>query len=121
MPGSMLEAPRSRRDEMLATIAELVRHESFSRDKPALDALARTLASRLEAVGAEVEIVPGGESGGHVRACFQPPPSGVAVGAKPALILCHFDTVWPPGTLASRPFRLDQGRAYGPGIYDMKA
>jgi glutamate carboxypeptidase len=30
------------------------------------------------------------------------------------------DTVHPAGTLAERPFRIEDGRAYGPGVYDMK-
>ena len=43
-------------------------------------------------------------------------------GERPALVLGHFDTVWPVGTLERMPFRLDQsGRAYGPGVFDMKA
>jgi glutamate carboxypeptidase len=35
------------------------------------------------------------------------------------LLLGHYDTVWPVGTWPE-PWRLDRGRAYGPGIYDMK-
>jgi glutamate carboxypeptidase len=31
------------------------------------------------------------------------------------------DTVWPPGTIRERPFRVANGLAYGPGILDMKA
>jgi glutamate carboxypeptidase len=38
----------------------------------------------------------------------------------PLLLLGHVDTVWPRGTLAQMPFRLEGGRAYGPGTYDMK-
>ncbi|MFQ6029273.1 MAG: M20 family metallopeptidase, partial [Dehalococcoidia bacterium] len=37
------------------------------------------------------------------------------------LILCHMDTVWPRGTIQERPFRVENGLAYGPGILDMKA
>jgi glutamate carboxypeptidase len=37
------------------------------------------------------------------------------------LVLGHFDTVWPHGTLAALPFRVVDGCAYGPGSYDMKA
>ena len=40
---------------------------------------------------------------------------------RPAVVLVHIDTVHPVGTLASRPFRIHDGRASGPGIYDMKA
>jgi glutamate carboxypeptidase len=37
------------------------------------------------------------------------------------LVLGHFDTVWPMGTLAAMPFRRADGRLWGPGVLDMKA
>jgi glutamate carboxypeptidase len=37
------------------------------------------------------------------------------------MLLGHFDTVWPVGTLAKMPCRRDAGRLYGPGTFDMKA
>jgi glutamate carboxypeptidase len=42
-------------------------------------------------------------------------------GDRPVLLLCHFDTVWPPGTLAAFPFEVEDGVARGPGTFDMKA
>jgi glutamate carboxypeptidase len=42
-------------------------------------------------------------------------------GGEPLLLLGHVDTVWEVGTLAAMPFRIENGRAYGPGSYDMKA
>ena len=42
-------------------------------------------------------------------------------GGGRVLLLCHFDTVWPLGTLASMPFRVEGGVLRGPGSYDMKA
>ena len=41
--------------------------------------------------------------------------------AKAVSLLCHMDTVWPLGTTAARPVRIEDGRFYGPGSYDMKA
>ncbi|MGH8596664.1 MAG: M20 family metallopeptidase, partial [Gammaproteobacteria bacterium] len=41
--------------------------------------------------------------------------------AQQLLVVGHLDTVWPLGTLAERPFRIEEGRAFGPGIFDMKA
>jgi glutamate carboxypeptidase len=40
---------------------------------------------------------------------------------KPILLIGHHDTVWPKGTLARMPFRVQSGRAYGPGVLDMKS
>jgi glutamate carboxypeptidase len=39
---------------------------------------------------------------------------------KPVLLLGHFDTVWDIGTLKTMPFKVEKGRAWGPGVYDMK-
>ena len=39
----------------------------------------------------------------------------------PVLLIGHMDTVFDPGTAAERPFRTDGGRAFGPGVTDMKA
>jgi glutamate carboxypeptidase len=103
--------------EIVDLLAELVRLESPSRDKKALDVLGMLLADRLREVGAAVEIVPNADGGVHVVGQFARPGD-----LRPALVLGHFDTVWPRGTLERMPFRTDgQGRAFGPGIFDMKA
>jgi glutamate carboxypeptidase len=121
MHGSkLLEYLRPRRDAMLASLRPLVEHESPSRDKAALDALARVLAGRLTTVGGRVEVLPNSAGGDHVLARFGPETSA-ASGTRPALILCHFDTVWPVGTLERQPFRVAGEYAFGPGIFDMKA
>lgn len=100
---------------MLDLLKGLVEHESPSRDKPALDALAALLATRLREQGGEVEVVPT-DAGDHVVARF--PGSRTA---RPGLVLTHFDTVWPLGTLARMPFREEGPRLFGPGVFDMKA
>ena len=46
---------------------------------------------------------------------------GRAAAEKPLLLLGHLDTVWPHGTLEEIPFRIEDGTARGPGVYDMKA
>jgi glutamate carboxypeptidase len=43
-----------------------------------------------------------------------------ATAAPRVLVLCHVDTVWPRGTLATMPFSIEDGRATGPGVFDMK-
>jgi glutamate carboxypeptidase len=49
------------------------------------------------------------------------PGAASAAGTPGVLVLAHLDTVHPVGTLATAlPFRREDGRVYGPGIYDMK-
>lgn len=104
------------RDAMAASLEALVVRESPSRDKPALDALSGFLAARFGALGLDVERLANAAGGDHLRVRL-----GGAEGHPPALVLGHFDTVWPLGTLERMPFRLADGRAFGPGAYDMKA
>ena len=106
-----------RRDEMLAAVRELVVRETPSHDKARLDEFAAWLAERYRAAGANVEIVPATEQGNHVRARYSLPG---AADAPPALVLCHYDTVWPVGSLETHPFRVEDGKAYGPGVLDMQ-
>ena len=49
------------------------------------------------------------------------PETAPARAPKPAMVLGHLDTVWPVGTLRKMPFRTRGGRAWGPGVLDMKA
>ncbi len=100
---------------MLALLRNLVELESPSDNKPALDHLGSRLAKEFSAAGGEVALLPETRAGNHLKARF-----GGSNG-KPVLLLGHFDTVWPLGTLEKMPFRTEGGRAYGPGIYDMKA
>ena len=106
----------AREDAILDAVRRLVEEEASSRDKPRLDAFAAGLARRYEAAGARAEIVANPDGGDHVRAQL-----AGGEGARPALVLCHYDTVWPAGALAAHPFRVEAGKAYGPGIFDMRA
>ena len=105
------------RGEMLEALETLVSHESPSLDKPALDGLADLLAARFASLGLAVDRIANGSGGDHLRVVLGEPTDT----RSPALVLCHFDTVWPLGTLARMPFRIEGGRAHGPGAYDMKA
>jgi glutamate carboxypeptidase len=104
------------RESMLVLLEELVSFESPSRDKASLDRLGMRIADHLRSAGGSVEVFPNDRGGDHLVARFSGP-----AGRRPALVLGHFDTVWSHGTLAKMPFRVGDGRAYGPGTYDMKA
>jgi glutamate carboxypeptidase len=104
-------------DEMLAGLRPWIECESPTFDAAAVDRMMDLAAYDLAAAGAEIERIPGRMGfGGSVRARFPHKDFG-----KPGiLILGHLDTVHPVGTLAVLPFRIDDGKCYGPGILDMK-
>ena len=106
-------------DDMLELVRQLVIQEAPSSDKARLDAFAEFIADRFHQVGAAVESIANETRGNHLCIRFAAP--GVDPTAKPALILCHYDTVWPVGSLATHPFRVEEGKAYGPGIFDMQS
>jgi glutamate carboxypeptidase len=110
------DAINSRRDEMIEALRELVVHESPSNNKAALDALAVKLAASFEAVGGNVVLHENAAGGLHLRAQF-----GESTVLKPTLLVGHYDTVWPIGTLATMPFLIEGNRLAGPGCFDMKA
>ncbi|CAN5640638.1 M20 family metallopeptidase [soil metagenome] len=118
MSTQLLQHLRPLRDDMLNSLRELVEHESPSADAASLESLAEIVAGRLRAIGGAVErVAADGEGVDHVFARFD---FGADPSSKPALVLGHFDTVWPLGTLSAMPFRVEGGRAFGPGTFDMK-
>ncbi len=110
-----LDFCQQHREEMFALLRRMVEIESPSDDKAALDRMGAFLAEEFTRLGGKVIFYPQKVAGNHLKAEF-----GGGAG-KPALLLGHFDTVWPMGTLATMPFRIAGGRAFGPGVYDMKA
>lgn len=94
---------------MIELLRELVELESPAYT-PGVRQMAERMGQELAALGADVTLL----DGDHLRA--ELPGEG-----SPLLVLGHTDTVWAQGTLATMPFRVENGRAYGPGTYDMKA
>ncbi|QIS11004.1 M20 family metallopeptidase [Nocardia arthritidis] len=102
--------------ELIADLRTLVESETPSGDKALLDAMADQLTAwlperlgpvyttrhRLARYGDALDVIVPGD------------------GTNVVLIVCHYDTVWPVGTLAARPFSVEDDRATGPGIFDMK-
>lgn len=96
---------------ILADLRALVEVESPSRDVDALAASARSVADVVERrLGGRAQLV-ASAAGPHVR--------WSGGGTPRVLILGHHDTVFPLGTLERRPFTVADGRATGPGVFDM--
>src|SRR5262245_59291053 len=96
--------------DALTLLDQMVSMESPSFDKELTDKFVRFTAGKFQALGGEVEIVPAQKVGDHLRANFGPASAGGV------LLLGHTDTVWPAGELVKRPFKIDSGRAMGPGV-----
>ena len=111
----LLDYYDARLPDMLAAIRTVVEEETPSGDKPRLDAFAARLVERYQRAGAEASLIPNSAAGDHVQAHL-----ASAGREKPGLVLCHYDTVWPVGSLATHPYRIEAGKAYGPGIFDMQ-
>ncbi len=107
------------RDALVETIRQLVEMESPSDDKAAVDKLGQWLGARFEKLGGKVTFHGQKKFGDHLQADF-PAKTGVPK-AKPILLLGHFDTVYELGALAKMPCKLESGRLYGPGVFDMKS
>ncbi len=105
-----------RQDQMVQTIRELVEIESPSDNKQAVDRIARFLAPKFEALGGRVQLLPSNDFGESLQINFTSAASG-----KPVLLLGHYDTVYPVGTLAKMPCMIENGRLRGPGVLDMKS
>lgn len=102
---------------LIATLKDLVEIESGSRDLEGLETIAQTIAARLERLGGVATLLePEGGLRGKVGKMVQAKFTGT--GTKNILLLAHMDTVYPRGTLAKQPFRLDGDRAWGLGIAD---
>jgi glutamate carboxypeptidase len=110
---AILEYARQHLDDIVATIERLARLESPSDDKAAVDRCGRELGQMLRERGADVQTIANVSRGDHIVARFDGE-------GRPVLLLGHFDTVWPVGTLGKMPLRRDGNTLHGPGTFDMK-
>ncbi|MEW1956924.1 M20 family metallopeptidase [Kineococcus sp. NPDC059986] len=107
------------RDDLLGDVRTLVEVETPSDDRAALDrglAVVEELVVRRLGEPSHREVTAGGEHGDVVVLEFPGDLDG-----PPVLLLAHYDTVWPLGTLAEIPFSLDGDVLRGPGVFDMKS
>ncbi len=112
---SRLSYFNERRREIVSTIRELVEIESPSDNKAAVDRIAEAVAQKFSQLGGEVWIHQAKDFGNHLQIDFG------GKSTKPVLLLGHYDTVYPLGTLAAMPCRADDNELTGPGVLDMKS
>ncbi|TCN21102.1 M20 family metallopeptidase [Mesobacillus foraminis] len=100
--------------DSLTLMKKFVETESFSHDKDGINKLVGILKKAFEVFPVEIQEVVEQEVGNHLKIEW-------GQGPRQITILSHLDTVYPRGTLESMPFRFEEGKVYGPGVYDMKA
>lgn len=105
-----------RRDQIVSTIRELVEIESPSDNKAAVDRVSEAVAQKFSQLGGKVRLHHAKDFGNHLQIDF-----GGKSAAKPVLLLGHYDTVYPLGTLASMPCSIVGNKLTGPGVLDMKS
>ncbi len=100
--------------QIIDELGQYVEIETPTHDKEAVNKLGNFIVKRFADIGCNVSRIAQPEVGDLVRIEF-------GSGDEQILILGHFDTVKPIGTIRKEPWRIENGKIYGPGIFDMKA
>jgi glutamate carboxypeptidase len=113
----ILEWLGNQREAMTDLLRLLVNSDSGSYDKEGVDRVGSHICEFLVGAGLTCETIPNETYGDGIRATLGEPDEQ----RRPILLMGHRDTVFPKGEAQRRPFRIEGGRAYGPGVADMKA
>jgi glutamate carboxypeptidase len=116
----VLKAITALQPVLLDWIRTAVEIESPSDDKLAVDRCGEAVAALATGLGGRVKRHRQHASGDVLELSFGPK-GRVGQKGRPVMLLGHLDTVWPVGTLREMPFRIADGRVWGPGTLDMKA
>jgi glutamate carboxypeptidase len=112
----LLNYLQDQRAEMVHLLRRMTEAESPSDVPGAQQEIREIIAAELERLAYRVKRIPGRSSGGMLYAR----PTGRKHGAPVQLLLGHYDTVWPLGTIEEMPFETKGDCVHGPGVYDMK-
>ena len=110
----------TQQDAMIGLLREIVDIDSGSYDKPGIDAVGAVAERFLQQHGIPVERLPQSRHGDCLRAAV-PWDGPRRNGPDNIVLMGHRDTVFPSGEAGRRPFTIQDGVAYGPGVADMKA
>ncbi len=105
-----------RREDLVGLLRRMTEAESPSDLPGAQFEIREIIAGELEKLDFHIHRIPGRKSGGMLHAR----PGSRRPGNPSQLLLGHYDTVWPVGTLADMPFEHEDDVVRGPGVYDMK-
>ncbi len=111
----IFEIIEAKQKEYEALLEELVTLESYTPDKSGVDAVGNRIRSFAEEKGFLVKVVPFEKAGNGLLITWNEEAS-----LPPVAFTGHMDTVFPKGTFEKTVFRKENGRFYGPGVFDMK-
>jgi len=118
LPGKdILNQVQQSKDEALDFMRALTLSESPSTEPKTQLHVREQICDALSDLGFSLIRIPGIESGGMLYA--RPTKKNTKRGAQ--MMMGHYDTVWPVGTLQKMPFEKEDSIVRGPGLYDMKA
>ena len=115
MPEPLINWLNAQQESMLSLMADLVNIDSNSFDKAGVDKVAARLRVFFDNHRIPYDTIPLTDHGDALRAVV----SG-GDGNKPILLCGHRDTVFATGEVEKRPFSTRDGKAFGPGVADMK-
>ncbi|UCC39102.1 MAG: M20 family metallopeptidase [Candidatus Aminicenantes bacterium] len=114
----LIEYFKSRQEEMVSLLKEIVIRESPSTDKKAVDICSSFVAKELKKIGAKITRFPQKQTGDLYLAEY--PSEFRSKEGSQLLVLTHIDTVWPVGKIKEMPFQIKRNKVFGPGVLDMK-
>lgn len=110
----LMESAARQLEPLLADLQHLVNLDTPSRNKALVDQAMQFVVKRFnQLIGGVVEQIPQQQFGNQTKL-------HLGRGKGQILIMTHIDTVWPEGEALRRPFKNDEHRLYGPGVFDMK-
>ena len=112
------EACRNAVPEYVELFKSIINIDSGSEDVKGLNRKKDFLVDYLKKLGAEVETV---EAAGDRKGTSNIIARIRGKGKARILLCSHYDTVWPAGEAAARPFRMEEGRMFGPGAGDTQS
>ncbi|MCC0643689.1 Carboxypeptidase G2 [Clostridioides difficile] len=103
------------REEIISLWKDIVNTESYTNCKESVNILAEKLKTEFEKEGLDCNLIDVGNNGNTLVGTL-----GSNRNGKPIIFSGHMDTVFEIGTFGENPFKIEEGKAYGPGVLDMK-
>lgn len=104
------------REGALKLWGDIVNIDSGSPDKEGVDKVIDVVKVAMDEAGFETKVYEMEKAGNTIVGTF----NGESIEA-PIIFIGHVDTVFNDNDTKERPFRIEDGKAYGPGVLDMKA